>query len=373
MPTVRNAVRIIVHDATWGLPLETYGDIVIIGYDADNKDKFDQLMYYTDYYQVLEDWGADSPMTKAATKIFEQRVDRLWIINAAKDDGEGGVEADYDAVFETILTKEDEGETRSDIIVPTFNFADPALHDDANAFVNFASVSEKLLVAPGYVDKSDIQPCIDAFEALDPSEWTHPIVHTNTDYTPGEIAGAVAGQLAILQPWVSDEWRSVEAMLRADLKRSQTETLEQHNINTFYQIKRGRTIVSAAKVLNGSFVDIPRTKLWLKDRIKTALLNLKLRQKAAGDRIRYDYHGLELIRTTIEHVLDYGVRRGVIKEHTLDDVTYEVKEYGYMIRMPKLEDIPFADKQARTLRDVYVYVRLVGEISTMEITLVVSV
>jgi len=247
MPTVESAITINVKDTISALPSETYGEIIVIGEDTNNTSLFNQVKTYYSQADVEADFGSTSPIAKATAKIFAQGVSHVKAVNVVYyDSGTGTNVVDYD----TVLADLEANQVDYDIIVPTIGA------DDANIskLIDHAGTYKKLLVIPYIGSASDAQT---AFGALTANEFCFAIAHDDTNLEEGELAGAVAGVIGLDRPWIPCEWQEVQEINAAGYSPSEVDTLESASINTIITV--AKTVISGAKVLTGSFVDIPRT------------------------------------------------------------------------------------------------------------------
>ena len=261
MPTAESAIQINLQDATAAAPSETYGEVIVIGEDPNKLDLFNQVKTYYSQSEVEEDFGADSPISKATAKVFAQGVQRVKAVNVMKDEA-GTPTADYD----TVLANLEDKKIDYDIMVVTIEA------DDTNAqkVIDHAGAYHKVLVLPFVGDKDSAKT---AFSALTANEYVFAVAHDDVSLEAGELSGAVAGAISKLQPWIPCEWYNVQGINPAGYKASEVDELEQANLNTIIEI--GKAVISSAKSLDGLWIDIPRTKMYLATEIKNALINFK--------------------------------------------------------------------------------------------------
>ena len=356
MPTAESAITINLQDATFATPSETYGEVIVIGEDPNKLDLFNQVKTYYSQSEVEADFGADSPISKATAKVFAQGVQRVKAVNVMKDEA-GTPTADYD----TVLADLEDKKIDYDIIVVTIDA------DDTNAqkLVDHAGAYHKVLVLPFIGDKDSAKT---AFSALTANEYVFAVAHDDSSLLPGELSGAVAGVISKLEPWVPCEWYNVQGIDAAGYKSSEVDTLEQNNIATIVEI--GKAVISTAKSLDGSWIDIPRTKMYLATEIRNALINLKLRLANMGSKIPYTVQGLNMIKATIEKTLRVAQSLGALREDYVDADGNLVR--GYEVIMPNYDDISDSDKASRILRNVRVIAYLRGAISKITLDLVIT-
>lgn len=357
MPTAESAITINLQDATFATPSETYGEVIVIGEDPNKLDLFNQVKIYYSQSEVENDFGTDSPIAKATAKVFAQGVQRVKAVNVMKDDGAGGAIADYT----TVLADLEDNKVDYDIMVVTIDASD----ENAQTVVDHAGTYHKVLVLASIGDAATVTS---NFTALTANEYVFAVAHDDSSLLPGELSGAVAGVLSKLQPWVPPEWYNVQGIEAAGYKSSEVDTLEQNNIATIVEV--GRAVISTAKSLDGSWIDIPRTKAYLATEIRNALINLKLRLANMGSKIPYTPQGLNMIKATIEKVLRVAQGLGALREDYTDSEGNLVR--GYEVQMPNYEDISDSDKSARILKNVKVTAYLSGAISKITLDLIIT-
>lgn len=351
MPTAESAITINLQDATFAMPAETYGEVIIIGEDASGKN-FNKVKTYYSLSEVNADFGADSPITKAASKVFAQGVQRVKAVNV-----HNGTAVDY----ATVLADLEDNKVDYDIMVVTI----AADNVNAQTVVDHAGAYRKVLVLPFIGDKAS---AISAFSALTANEYVFGVAHDDSLLSPGELSGAVAGVISKLQPWIPCEWYNVQGIKAAGYKASEADELEQNNIATIVEV--AKPVISTAKSLDGSWIDIPRTKVYLATEIRNALINLKLKLANMGSKIPYTPQGLNMVKAAIEKVLRVSQNLGALREDYVDADGNLVR--GYEVQMPNFDDISDSDKASRVLRNVRVIAYLSGAISKITLDLVIT-
>jgi len=357
MPTAESAIIINLQDATFAVPSETYGEVIVIGEDPNKLTLFNQVKTYYSQSEVEADFGPNSPISKATSKVFAQGVQRVKAVNVMKDDGTGNAVADY----ATVLADLEDKKVDYDIMVVTIDAADA----NAQTVVDHAGTYRKVLVLQFIGTASD---AITAFSALTANEYVFAVAHDDSSLSAGELSGAVAGVISKLQPWIPCEWYNVQGVKAAGYKASEVDQLEQNNIATIVEI--GRAVISTARSLDGSWIDIPRTKAYLATEIKNALINLKLKLANMGSKIPYTPQGLNMIKATIEKVLRVAQSLGALREDYVDSEGKLVR--GYEVQMPNYDDISDSDKASRILRNVKVTAYLSGAISKITLDLIIT-
>jgi len=358
MPTSDSAIQINVADATAASKAETYGEVIVIGEDSDNLADFNVVYTYYSQSEVEQKFGATSPIAKATAKVFAQGVDHVKVVNALKDDGAGGSVADYSTVLNSLVSEQ----VDYDIIAPTIGASDANMP----TLVSHAGSEKKVLIIPDIGDKATVEANIGALTA---NEYCFAIAHDDATLAPGELAGAAAGVLGVLRPWVPPEWHEVQGISAASYAPSDVDALEGSNINTIIAVAQ-RSVISGAKSLTGSFIDIPRTKIYLAKEIKNALVNLKFRLANMGRKIPYSPAGVDMIKATIERVCRAAQTLGALRADYVDGNGNLVK--GFLVSVPSYDSIPDSDKSNRVLNNVSVTAYLSGSISKITLDLVIT-
>lgn len=355
MGTIDSDIVINIKDATAALAQSTYGELIVIGEDDSATAEFNKVYTFYDQDSVESKYGADSPISKATAKAFAQGVNKVKTVNVV----DSGPTVDYDTVLNALQTEE----VDYDIIVTT------QAADDANMdskLVSHANTYKKLLVIPFLGTQS---AAVTAFGDLTANEFLYCVSHDDdSTYTSGELSGAVAGVIGLTKSWNPVSWKTVSGIEAATYTPSDIDTLVTNNINTVISIANNE--LSGSLILTGSFVDVPRTKIYLYSEIKAALTNLKLRLANKGEKIPYSPAGIGMIKAKIEEVLRRAQRDGALRENYTDDNGDLVK--GFTVSVPSYDSISDSDKSNRVLKNVVVIAYISGAIESVELDLVVT-
>jgi hypothetical protein len=350
MPSLSSAIKISLKDATFALLGPSYGTPIVIGEDT-NGQHFNKIKTYYSQSEVENDFGADSPISKATAKAFAQGIGKILVVNV-----HDGTEAKYDDVLSDLAER-----AQYNIIIPTID----AGNFNASKLVDHAGTYHKLLILPYIGSKDD---AIAKFGAITPSDYVYAVAHDDDNLTPAELAGAVGGLIATLKPWQTPEWVMVQNIAPAGYKDSEIDILEQNNIATIMEIVK--PVLSNARVLSGGRVYISRSKVYLAEVIRTDLINLKLRLNNMGQGIPYSPSGLQVIKSRIEGTLRAQQKLGVLKPDWVD--TEGNLHPGFEVWMPAYEDIPDSDKANGILSNVRITAYLMNYIEKIELELVIT-
>ncbi|RLI77975.1 hypothetical protein DRP05_08635 [Archaeoglobales archaeon] len=360
MPLPSQSVVITVSDATRALPSPTYNEIIVVGEDPNKLNLFNQVKTYYSQSEVEADFGADSPISKATAKIFAQGVDHLKVVNVMKDDGAGGSIADYD----TVLAALESNAVDYDLMCPTIGATD----SNISKLVDHANTYKKLLVIPDIGDASTVQT---NFGALTANEFCFAVAHDDSGLEKGELAGAVVGVIAKLNPWIWTRFQPISGVDAAGYTPSELTTLENNNINTLVTESGLGVMLSDGKMLDGGWIDVSRCKVYLTTELKTDLVNLLVRTAAAGSRIPYEPQGLATIKARIEQTLRSIQALGAIRQDYVDSNGNLVR--GFEVIVPSYESIPESDKNARILKNVHVTAYFLPPVGKIEMDLVLTI
>lgn len=356
MPTVQGSIQITIKDATSALPNPTFGELIVIGEDTVDWAKFNTVFTFFSQAEAEAEFALPSPISKATAKIFAQGADKVKAVNVIED---GIGTKDYAEVLNDLQTNE----VDYDIIVPTIDASDA----NAPTLVTHADTYNKVLVISELDTATNV---VAAFGALTPSEWVYAVAHDDSGtYTPAEMSGAAAGAIANVESWIPAEWQSVIGINVAGYTPSEISTIETANANTLINV--GNSIVlSGGKALDGSWLDVSRTKQYLEALIETDLANMKLRKAGAGQKIPYTPAGLGLINSTLVKSCKTGQDAGAIREDSIDGDNNFVP--GFTVVVPSFDSISQGDKDVRTLNNVVVTAYLSGAISIIKLDLVIT-
>ena len=350
MPSLSSAIKINIRDATSALSGPSYGTPIVIGEDPDGE-HFNEVKTYYSQSEVENDFGADSPISKATAKAFAQGIGKILVVNV-----HDGTSPQYDSVLSDLAER-----AEYDIIIPTID----AGNSNAPKLVDHAETHHKLLILPYIGSKDD---AITKFGAITPSDYVYAVAHDDTTLTPAELAGAVGGLIATLKPWQTCEWVAVQNIAPAGYKDSEIDVLEQNNIATIMEIVK--PVLSNARVLSGGRVYISRSKVYLAEVIRTDLINLKFRLNNMGQGIPYTPAGLQVIKSRIEGALRAQQKLGVLKPDWTDSEGN--LHPGFEVWMPAYEDIPDSDKANGILSNVRITAYLMNYVEKIELELVIT-
>ncbi len=136
--------------------------------------------------------------------------------------------------------------------------------------------------------------------------------------------------------------------------------LAQANVN-YYEEELGRSVTKGGRTTGGSYIDITRTKAWLKHRIKEELFMLLVN----NDKVPYTDEGIYMVKTAIDKVLQVGITKGMLQ--STDGGSKETK-----CRVPLYKDILSNTVASRVLDGVEVTAVLAGAIEVVNLNIILT-
>lgn len=365
MPTTDESITINLKDATAAVRAETYGEIIVIGEHTTDTSYNHVDTCYTQA-EVVAIYGEGSPISKATAKIFAQGVAHVKTVNV-HNSSDPSLNIHYDVVLAALLSEN----VDHDIIVPTIDASDNSMN---TYLVAHANTNHILLVCPSRGSAALVTANIAALTA---SEYVYAIVHdASANYTAGELAGAIAGVIGLLNPWIPPEWVTVSGIAASGYTQSQIKALEEHAthpMNTVIKVVSSE--ISAGLAMKpAKYVDVARTKIYLSTEIKNALINLKYQLANKGKKIPFEPRGIEMVKATIEKILrtnqSTSTRTLAIRA---DGLTSDGEvDPAFTVTMPQWSSISASDKSSRILQNIEVEVFLSGAISKIKLDLIIS-
>ena len=247
-----------------------------------------------------------------------------------------------------------------DIMVPTVDV------DDAHFVLcaTHAMTYDKIIIAPKIGTVSTVRASMGTFTN---DEGQYAIAYDTDTYSVGELAGAAAAVIAQKKPWIPPDWASVSGINPAGYSKDDIVSLEGTGstlrVNTFIQVGTYTVLSSARALKAGTWIDVPRTKQYLKDAVIDAWVSAKLQISNSGGKIPYTAAGLQQVKNIITTPLMRAQTAGALRETTY---TESGESPGFIVDMPNIDDIPAAYKAARQLPDVTITAYLSGAVETID-------
>jgi len=309
---------------------------------------------YTSLTAVDADHKSGTEISKTAAKMFANGARTVSVMNAFD-----GALIHYDLCLTELETQNYD----YDIMVPTMTVGDGDGYFDLCAA--HAITYNKIIIAPVTGTATVVR---EAWGGLTLDEGQYGICYNDTTYSVGELAGAAAAVIAKNKPWIPCEWGNVSGINTAVYSQDDLNTIEGTYTtmggNTFIAPGASTVLSSGRGLKAGSFIDLPRTKLYLKNATQDAWVTAKLVAANSNKKIPYTAAGLMQVKNILRKPLMKAQRDGALRatSYGADGTALP----GFVISMPAIENIPLAYKAARQLPDVEITAYLSGAISVID-------
>lgn len=330
--------------AGFGKPL-ILGDTEII---TGAKDTYKEYMYLD---EVENDYASDTNEYKAAQALFAQEPspEKVAIYNVTRD--ATPLPSELTDALSTIKTS----------------------HNDWYFLILTSKVSADIEVVGAWVDSNDkiFGICMGSSdETVTVSDITTVAATLASDRCfilahkdPTEFAdSALIGKMAPKDPGSATwKFKNLNGITDAGYNTTEIDNLETGNVNTYIK-KFGVLQTTEGKTTSGTYIDITRSKDWLKARMEEAVMAVLI----SNDKVPYDTSGIILIVDAVKSVLKNAASNGMIAK---DDGGNPM----FSITAPKRADIPVEDRANRKLPDIKWEATIAGAVHTVQIDGVVKV
>ena len=195
-------------------------------------------------------------------------------------------------------------------------------------------------------------------------ERTFVIYNAEADTKSAECA--YFGKFLVLTPGsYTCMFKKLSLITADDISSTKSTNALDKNCN-LYQSVGGTTITMEGKVGSGEFMDIIIFIDWLQARIQETVFI----QLVNAPKIPFTNAGITIFKNAIEGPLDLGQVNGGISPEAYDEDGVQIG--GYRIEVPKLQDVPLADRTARFLDNVKFTAWLAGAIHKVKVNGVVT-
>lgn len=177
--------------------------------------------------------------------------------------------------------------------------------------------------------------------------------------TPGDFAAAAwLARVLPLDPG-SETWafKTLAGVSSDFLTATEKQNILGKNGNAYYSIA-GRNVTREGRVSSGEWVDVVRGRDWLEARLSEDTAEVIVN----AEKLPYTDAGAEVVRSTVQARLNNGVSVGLLADDPAPVAT-----------VPRVAEVPTADRRARRLPAVKFQARLAGAIHAVEINGSVSV
>lgn len=227
-----------------------------------------------------------------------------------------------------------------------------------------------------FVTASDDANIINQAEGTDTTSLAYKFAlakYTNTtlfytgDSDSNYVDAGYVGRLAPLDPGsYTGKFKTLIKLLPDDLTSTQSLNARDKFCNTYEEVG-DRNIVREGITPSGEFTDVIVFVEWLESTMADDVYN----NLASKDKIPFTDSGIQSIGASMEPSLKTGQNRGGISETSFDDDN--VQDGGYVINLPRRQDLDSNDIALRILRDVSFTAFLAGAIHFVKIRGTVTV
>jgi len=413
----------IIVDTTITPPLEVkpaWGNVGIVGRDTGGTATDNEVKECFNLGDVETYFGSGTDVYKAAEKVFEQGVLKLFAMRLGKVDVVN--EAVSEGTVQVLANKPVLGRPVVSIVnsagvsvTPIYVYGTPAADGEINmntgeifvAGVGMAAVSysyvpdwtvieqklkeaniNMLVMAMTYGDAQFYGEMLKWKSMVNTNNWIATI-SGNPTYAPAtivtdlayyssrnivgvahkdpvnDVAAAVTGCMATFVPWDKLMWTQIKGIAPAGYFTTTEveDVLENGLVNAIIQ-KLDVNRMSDGLTLAGEpykYIDITRTRYYMEDLITTQLSTM-----IATEHVPFTPVGILRVKSAIGSACETGVAVGALREPFYMG---GVLQPSYKIQTPAFEDIPAEDKVNRILRNVLITIWLASHIQSITMNL----
>lgn len=350
--SLNDIVNVTISRETSGVSRAGFGTICIVGPNATFGGR---LQYYTDLSALAADLtgGTTDEEYLAAVNVLAQnpKVSRLAL--GRIDGADATLAASLDAI-------QAEQPDWYGLVITSRTLADQ---------VEAADWAETQTKIAGF-GSSDVD-IIDTTEGADVATIAYYLKSTSlarsfVAYNAGAatkwIEGAALGKVLPFDPGTYTlKFKSLATIAVDALSSTQSGNATDKNANVYEEIG-GKNIFREGTVGDGEFIDTIIFIDWLKARIQESVYGLLARLP----KVPYTQAGIQAVGLALETPLSVGQNRGGISPTVFDEDGNQIG--GYIIDLPRIQDVPTADKTARFLDNVKFTAYLAGAIHATKIS-----
>ena len=354
--SLNDVVNIVIEKESSGVTRKSFGVPCIVG---ENPNFSERIQYFETLADVAANLtnGTSDPEYSAASTIFSQnpRVTKLAL--GRIDAGDANLTASLDAI-----KQEDNG--WYGLIIISLDIADQKLGAD------WAESNQKILaIRSGDSNIVDITEGADTTSIaayLKANGLARSFVIYNEPAATKYADGASLGKIFPFDPGSYTLMFKTLAGVPVDkLSPSQSKNALEKNANVYEEIG-GVNILHEGTVGDGEFVDVIIFIDWLTARIQESTFSLLTRMP----KVPFTQAGINSIGQALEEPLQTGQINGGISDLAYDDDGNQIG--GYVIQLPRIQDVPATDKALRFLDHVKFTAWLAGAIHATKITGVIK-
>lgn len=354
--SLNDIVNVVISRETSGVSQAGFGTICIVGPNATFSGR---LQYYTDLSSLAADLtgGVSDEEYIAAANVLAQnpRVTRIAI--GRIDVGDANLTASLNAI-------NDEQSDWYGLVIVSRTTAD---QEEA---ADWVEANEKIFGAgsadANIINQADGVDTTSIAYYLKANTLARSFAAYNAGAATAYIEGAALGKVLPFDPGTYTlKFKSLATITVDSLTPTQSGNATDKFANVYEEIG-GKNIFREGKVGADEFIDTIIFIDWLKARIQESIYGLLTRLP----KVPYTQVGIDAVGAALETPLKVGQNRGGISPTVYDDDGNQVG--GYIITLPRIQDVPFADKAARFLDNVKFTAYLSGAIHAVKVNGIVT-
>lgn len=319
----------------------TYGQTWVFGTSTDSSgtisDETAKLANSLSEFGIY--FGSGSKMHEMAEQVFTQGADSVGGITAT------GSASGAISNAANVLKEED-----VDIVVSPFEAT--AESASAEALASECDTYDWIFSLEADLISSNVSAITSEASTINSKRA---VLVADKDSSEDYVAPAVAGRLAVIEPWDKLMWKALSGVDSDTILSGDVTSLESGNVNAVIE-KLGDTVISNGLTTAGGnyqFIDITRTERYVKNRLDNELTSL-----VKNAEVPYTQEGLGMVRDEIDGVLSPLVGDAI--------------RSGYTISIPSIENIPESDIGNRILKNVQVQFTLAGRVQEITVDMTIN-
>ncbi|MFP4457552.1 MAG: DUF3383 family protein [Clostridia bacterium] len=233
--------------------------------------------------------------------------------------------------------------------------------DDIEETADWTGANQRLFIAQADIDEdiSTIEEMADNISSSRAALYAH---DGGSSEEEQYLDAAIVGRMAPTDPG-SATWKfqGLNGVSVATYSNTDQNTLEDANVNT-YVLRMGVDMTTEGLETDGGYIDIQRSKDWMKARIEEAIFGLLYR----SEKVPYDDPGIALVVDKLKGVLKRAVRQGIIAKDLDGNGLWDVT-------VPSRDEISDNDIADRILPDIDFVATVAGAVHKVEVEGVLQV
>ena len=355
--SLQDIVNINITRQTVSVARASFGVVLIVGANAPYT--VDRIRYYSTLAAMASDgYATTDDEYIAAGKVFSQNPRPVRIATGRIDVGDADITATLDAIVNA-----DNGwyglmevsHVKADQLLV-------AAWAEANKKIYFAGSQEAIIIST--TDLADTTSLAAVLKAASYARTA--VIFTEAADTEFPEAAAFGKVLPKDPGSYVLKFKTLSGITADNLTDTEIKNATDKYVNIYTEVG-GVNIVQNGQVSANEWIDTIIFADWLESRIKESVYGGLVN----NDKIPFTDGGIAAIESLVGGPLELGQTRGGISPFAKDSEGNQIG--GYIVRVPKLEDVPTADKLARNLPDVTFTAWLAGAIQSTTINGILTV